>query len=172
MTKPKNNNNKGKVPAPLDDCGGKECGACKTCYDKLRETLEQSKSSLTAVQKDYQSLQASERTLRENDRALRERIRVLTNEQDQLNLDLQSTSVKKKKNGSGRWSKRHLSGVDLPAQEVVSSIVKECVFPNMETRPIGWEDANDKQCSIYGMIMGLIEPLNGRSREEYWEEIV
>ncbi len=66
--------NKGKVPAPLDDCGGKECGACKTCYDKLRKTLEQSKSSLMEVQKDYQPLQVSERTLKENDCAPRKQI--------------------------------------------------------------------------------------------------
>ncbi len=57
-------------------------------------------------------------------------------------------------------------------QVIVSSIVKECVFPNMKTLPIGWENANDEQRSSHGMFMGLIEPPNGRSMEEYWEETV
>ena len=125
-----------------------------------------------AVKQKYNIAEASERALKESEYALKERVVVLTEERDRLNLDLEATNVKKKKSGTGRWNLRHLSGDDRPAQEVVSSIVKECVFPNMKTLPMGWEHPNDEPRSIYGMIMTLVTPPNGESKEKYWEDTV
>ena len=116
---------KGKAPAQGNGCGGNKCGACKDCYDELKQCLYETKMVLTKVRGDYKAVLANEMSLKENVIALKEQILNLTSKRDQLNLTLEFNSAKEKNNGLGRWSKRHLSGVDLPTQEIVSTIVKE-----------------------------------------------
>lgn len=179
-SRPAGKDKKGKGKGPDDEgCGDGTCEACKTCYETLQGMLESIRDRHEALKQKYKTVEESERTLKasemvlkEREYALKERVLVLTGERDRLNLDLEATNVKKKKSGTGRWNLRHLSGDDRPAQEVVSSIVKECVFPNMKTLPMGWEHPNDEPRSIYGMIMTLVTPPNGESKEKYWEDTV
>ena len=172
-TKPagKDKGRKGKGP-DNEGCGDGTCNACNSCYKILNDAFEGLKRKYKTVEESERTLKASEMVLKEREYALKERVLVLTGERDRLNLDLEATNVKKKKSGTGRWNLRHLSGDDRPAQEVVSSIVKECVFPNMKTLPMGWEHPNDEPRSIYGMIMSLVTPPNGESKEKYWEDTV
>ena len=172
-SKPAGKDKRGKGKGPDDEgCGDGTCDACKSCYKILNDALEGLKRRDKTVEESERTLKASEMVLKEREYALKERVLVLTGERDRLNLDLEATNVKKKKSGTGRWNLRHLSGDDRPAQEVVSSIVKECVFPNMKTLPMGWEHPNYEPRSIYGMIMTLVTPPNGESKEKYWEDTV
>ena len=172
MGKQPKKKSKGKAPAEVSDCGGNQCEMCKECCNKVQQKLDVTNLVLTKLREDNKAVLAREVSLNENIIALKERIQPITDDRDQLNMTLQETSVKKKKNGSGRWSKRHLSGDDLPAQEIVSTVVKEVLFLNMKTLPAGWENENDEPTSVYELIMGLIDPPHGLSKEGYWEETV
>lgn len=175
-----------KKKGKTDNCGGKKCGACKACCDVLKEINDelkicasQNKVMMAKLRAENKALLASEVSLKETEvswketeGALRGKIDDLVDERDQLNLNLLSSTMKKKKNGSGRWLIRHMSGEDRPAQEVVSTIVKEVLFPNMKDMPAGWEEYDEDPDTICGMIMGRIIVPDGKSKEEYWLETV
>ena len=98
-------------------CGGKKCGACKACCDEFRDINDelrvlssQNKEMIAQVRAENKALTATQVVLKETESALRGKIVDLTNERDELNVNLLSTTVKKKRNGSGRWTVRHLSG--------------------------------------------------------------
>ena len=117
-------------------CGGKECGACKACCDEfkgindgLRVLTSKNEEMIAQVRTENKALMVTQVVLKETESALRGKIVDLTNERDELNVWWN------KRNGLGRWTVRHLSGVDRPAQEVVSTIIKEVLFPNMKDLP-------------------------------------
>ena len=160
-------------------CGGKDCGACKACCDEfedkndeLRELTSKNEEMIAQVQAENKALLDTQLVLKETESAMRGKIINLTKERDKLNVNLLATTLKKKKSGSGRWKVRHLSGEDRPAQEVVSTVVKEVLFPNMKDLPAGWEEFNEDENTACGLIMKMINPPSGKSKEEYWLEIV
>ena len=160
-------------------CGGKGCGACKACCDEfedindeLRELTSKNEEMIAQVQAENKALLDTQLVLKETESAMRGKIINLTKERDKLNVNLLATTLKKKKSGSGRWKVRHLSGEDRPALEVVSTVVKEVLFPNMKDLPAGWEEFNEDENTACGLIMKMIDPPSGKSKEEYWLETV
>ena len=168
-----------KTQTPVEDCGGNQCGGCKACCDDLRDIIAGlregaagSKATIIKLREENKKLRENEVVMKEHETALKGKIGDLTIERDELNVNLRSTNLKKKKNGSGRWLIRHMSGVDRPAQEVVSTVVKEVLFPNMKDMPAGWEEYDEDPDTICGLLMSMIEPPDGKSKEDYWLETV
>ena len=52
------------------------------------------------------------------------------------------------------------------------TVVKEVLFPNMKDLPAGWEEFNEDANTVCGLIMKMIDPPSGKSKEEYWLETV
>ena len=60
---------KGKIPTPVEICGGKQCGACKGCCDELRainindevrELSSQNKEAMSKVRAENKGLKATQ----------------------------------------------------------------------------------------------------------------
>ena len=100
-----------KKRGKTDNCGGKKCGACKACFDdlqdindELRENASQNKITITKLRAENKALLAgevswkeTEVSWKETENALRGKIDDLVDERDQLNQNLLSSTMKKKR---------------------------------------------------------------------------
>ena len=171
-TTAKNNNGKKKQDEDIG-CEDGSCGACGNCYSELNLLLAHTKGKLDETKLELADLKEKEEDHKVTLDAMRERIDELAAERDQLNLRLESTSVRKRQSGSVRWSPcRHLSGEDKPAQEILTNVVKDGIFPVLKFLPPNWEQVDDRDNSIYMMLMRTIEPLNDQDKEVYWTKKV
>lgn len=148
-----------------ETCESGDCNACADCFERIRGMVEHLKKEVERAQTERDVAMAKEG-------ALRERIELVTAERDRLNVDLEQKNVRKNSAGKMRWKIRHASGEDKPAGDVVHSLCKNCFFPNEKFLPAGWHHPNDNDRSMYTMVMRLITPPNGKTKEDYWTNLV